>query len=111
MKIDIGQLEFIDKTARAIVTDLETETGLEFTVTSLYRIGDGGVHGALPVRGVDLRMRNFIIGRSIVALVNSRWRYDPQRINMVCAVLHGEDSHMHIHIQSHPNTLRLNTPY
>ena len=104
MKADIAQMEFVDKTVRAIVTDLEEQTGLEFTTTSLYRIGDAGVHGTLPVRGIDLRMRNESVGGAITALINSRWQYDHKRPGMTCAVLHGEGRNLHIHIQSHPNT-------
>ena len=82
MKIDIGQLEFIDVNLRRIVDDLEEQTGLEFTITSIYRIGDPGVHGSLPVRGVDLRMRHQIIGQEISFLINTRWQYDPSRPRM-----------------------------
>jgi len=58
MKINIGQLEFIDKTLRHILVELEHQVGVEFIITSLYRIGDNGVHGTLPLRGIDLRSRN-----------------------------------------------------
>ena len=48
MRIDVSQLEFIDKNLRLILLDIEKSTGVEFTITSLYRIGDVGVHGSLP---------------------------------------------------------------
>jgi len=70
MNIDIGQLEFIDLKLRKILRHLEIETGYEFTITSLYRIGDKGVHGTLPLRGADLRMRNQQIGEAIAKLIN-----------------------------------------
>ena len=107
MKIDIGQLEFIDQTLRNILAWVEKETGAEFTITSLYRIGDKGVHGTLPVRGCDLRMRNQMVGEKLEKLVNLNWLYDFNRHEKSCAYLHGKESNLHLHIQSHPNTQEL----
>lgn len=107
MRIDIGQLEFIDRNLRKIVTELESKTGLEFTVTSLYRMKDTGVHGVLPLRGIDLRMRDIDVGKAIEKLVNTLWQYDTERPDKTCALLHGEGSNLHLHIQTHPNTKRL----
>jgi len=106
MKIDIAQLEFIDKTLRLIIVWLEMETGIELTVTSLYRMGDSGVHGVLPLRGIDLRMRNRSIGLAIESLINKYWLYDKKRQDKKCCVLHGKGIYMHLHIQVHPNTMR-----
>lgn len=103
MKIDIKQLEFIDSKLRKLLVWLES-TGLEFTITSLYRVGDSGVHGQLPVRGADLRMRNRRIGAEIVDYINEHWQYDYTRAEMKCAIIHGKDSNQHIHIQVHGNT-------
>lgn len=107
MKVDIANLVFIDAKLRTILSWLEKNTGLEFTVTSTYRIGDEGVHGTLPVRGVDLRMRDRPLGALIETLVNSRWQYDPNRLDLKCALVHGLGSDMHLHLQVHPNTKRL----
>ena len=107
MKADFGQFDFLDGKLKEILSDLEEQTGVEFTMTSIYRIGDTGVHGTLPVRGVDLRMRSASVGTEVVDLVNERWGYDTERTEKSCAILHGEDSNMHLHIQSHPNTIRL----
>ena len=104
MKIDINQLEFIDKKLRELALWIEKETGLEFTITSIYRIGDRGVHGLLPVRGIDLRCRSLEIGISIEAFINKFWSYDPKRIDKKCCFLHGHDSNLHFHLQVHPNT-------
>lgn len=106
MRIDIGQLEFIDKTLRTILLETES-TGLDFTITSLLRIGDGGVHGTLPLRGTDLRMRDHVIGLAIESKINTEWKYDPTRPEKKCAYLHGEGANLHLHIQVHPNTVRL----
>ena len=106
MKIDISQLEFVDQTLRNILVWIEKETGLEFTITSLYRIGDTGVHGQLPVRGCDLRMRDARAGREIEKMINQTWYYDPTRPEKTCCLLHGDGSNMHLHVQVHPNTIK-----
>jgi hypothetical protein len=106
MRIDIGQLEFIDKTLRDILVWLERETGLEYTITSLYRIGDTGVHGTLPLRGADLRMRNSRVGKEIRRMINELWTYDPDRPVKRCAILHGVGGNLHLHVQVHPNTVQ-----
>lgn len=104
MKIDIQQLEFIDKKLRLILVELEGFTGVEFTITSLYRIGDNGVHGTLPLRGTDLRMRLPAVGLELEDFINNTWEYDPERSEKKCAMLHGKGSNLHLHIQVHPNT-------
>ena len=47
-EIDIDQLEFIERKLRDIALAVEAQFNVEFTVTSLYRIGDNGV----PVCGL-----------------------------------------------------------
>lgn len=106
MKIDINQLEFIDRTLRDLLLWLEEGTGNEETITSLFRIGDRGVHGQLPLRGVDLRCRDMGDGKLLETHVNDNWVYDPARPDKVCAKLHGEGRNLHLHIQVHPNTER-----
>lgn len=107
MKIDIAQLEFIDSRLRKIVTDIEATTGFEFTITSLYRIGDDGVHGTLPLRGMDLRCRDKVIGEMIENEINSRYKYDPSRPSMSCCMYHDIGLGAHLHIQVHPNTVEV----
>ena len=102
------QLEFIEKELRNILYFLETNTGLEFTCTSLFRINDTGVHGTLPLRGIDLRMRDKAIGSMCESLINANRKYDPERPDKKCAFLHGEGSNLHLHIQVHPNTVAIN---
>jgi hypothetical protein len=106
MNIDIKQLNFIHVKLRAILTFLEIATGLQFTITSLYRIGDRGVHGQLPLRGVDLRIRSRSFGKIIVKLINKTWKYNSSRPKLKCAILHGKGSNMHIHLQVHDKTMR-----
>ena len=104
--IDIAQLEFIDPKLREMVAWLEKSTGFTFTITSLYRIGDTGVHGQLPVRGIDLRCRNKVVGHELEYLVNYFWLYDPTRPIKECAFLHGVGANLHLHLQVHPNTVK-----
>ena len=104
MKADIGQLNFIDFKLRELLQWLEEKTGLEFTITSIYRENDDGVHGQIPVRGVDLRCRSIDLGLAVEALINRFWSYDPSRENLKCCLLHGDGPNLHFHLQVHPNT-------
>lgn len=101
MRIDFKQLEFIHPKLRNILNWIELRgiDSNELVITSLYRIGDRGVHGQLPLRGCDLRSRDENIGRAIEAEINANWTYDPARLNLKCCVLHGEGYNRHIHIQ------------
>jgi|TARA_R110000751_G_C13756972_1_gene478833 hypothetical protein len=104
MRTDYKQLNYLDKTLRELLGWLEKETGLEFTETSSYREGAGSVHNTMPCRGYDLRMRNKEVGDAICELVNKYCIYDHERLYKRCAIIHGEGSNMHIHLQTHPNT-------
>ena len=104
MRIDIKQLEFVDQQLRDMAIWVEEVTGFELTVTSLYRIGDDGVHGTLPVRGLDLRCRSNEIGLSVEALINRYWIYDESRPHLKCCLVHGDGSNLHFHLQVHPKT-------
>lgn len=104
MRTDYKQLEYLHIILRTLLAWLERETGLEFTETSSYRDSGTGVHTTMPCRGYDLRMRNKMIGQAICDFINSHWIYDPRRPDMKCAIIHGEGSNLHIHVQVHPNT-------
>ena len=106
MKIDTKQLNFIDVSLMKVLIDAEESIGVEFIATSLYRINDHGVHGTLPLRGFDLRMRSELVGKAIEKFINSRWFYDKKRPELKVCLLHGDGYSMHLHIQSHPNTTR-----
>ena len=99
MKIDIMQLEFIDKNLRLIATEAGTHFGVEFAITSLYRISDNGVHGTLPLRGLDMRCKDKDLGLLVSKHINSRWIYDSKRPRKVCCVFHDAGSGFHLHIQ------------
>jgi hypothetical protein len=106
MKIDIVQLDFIDRILRSILLEVEAHFEVEFTVTSLYRDGDDGVHGTMPCRGTDFRCHDKTFGDMVAAYVNSRWVYDPERPGKQCAQCHDVGQGLHLHFQSHPNTKR-----
>jgi hypothetical protein len=104
MRIDLSQLEFIDPLLRDILVGLEKKYGLEFMITSLYRIGDNGVHGTLPLRGTDLRCWDRKVGEMIEEDLNTLYVYDPERKNMSVCMYHDIGKGAHLHIQTHPNT-------
>ncbi len=104
MRIDLAQLEFIDRTLRKMVLATEAEFG-DFTITSLYRIGDPGVHGQLPLRGIDIRCKDDKRGKKIAKWVNGRYEYDPRRPWMVCCMYHNTGLGSHLHFQSHERTV------
>jgi len=106
MEIDIGQLKFIDKNLRVMVVELEKELGIVGIVTSLLRLTGKGVHTVLPLRGVDWRCRYKPLGNLIVEFINARWQYDPERPEMVCCMCHDVGKGLHLHFQTHPNTVR-----
>ena len=64
MLIDETDLEFIHTHLRMIVLEINIEFGMQ-TITSLYRPGDDGVHGAIPLRALDVRCRNDEMGKAI----------------------------------------------
>lgn len=108
MRVDLSQLEFIDKDLRNIIIETEKELGVEFTATSLFRISDPGVHGQLPLRGIDLRCRSAKFGEVVEDHINSKWSYDQKRPEFKCAKYHTVKGNApHMHIQVHPNTARI----
>lgn len=73
-------------------------------VTSAHRVGDKGVHGTIPVRGLDLRCHDDFIGRRIEEHVNNSYIYDFKRPDKRCCIYHDVGKGKHIHLQVHPNT-------
>jgi len=104
VKIDIGQLEFIDSLLRTIVMHVEDVYGVEFTITSLLRIKDSGTHGTLPLRAIDLRCRDEAFGDMVADYINSIWIYNPNKPNKMVCVAHGHGANYHLHFQVHHNT-------
>lgn len=108
MKIDLAQLEFINITLRKMVLWAEQRfiDIHEFEVTSLYRMNDNGVHGQLPLRGIDIGCQDDAIGERIEQEVNAHYQYDPQRPALKCCMYHDVGLGKHLHFQVHPNTVR-----
>jgi hypothetical protein len=107
LRVDLQQLEFIDKKLRIISREIEDHFRVEFEVASLYRIGDDGVHGTLPLRGTDLGCKVQAFGDLVSEFINSRWVYDPARPEKVCCRCHKtKTGELHLHLQVHPNTVR-----
>lgn len=104
VKIAYDQLDFIDERLRELMEWVEERWPGEPVVTSLFRPGDPGVHGTIPLRGVDLRMRDSIKGLELAQMINAVWVYDPDRPHMKCAIFHDVGQGMHMHLQVHPRT-------
>lgn len=99
---DLGVLNLHPKLIEVVEAVMKF-SGLN-VITSAYRPGDEGVHGQMPVRGVDLRCRDIATGKIIKEDINSKWIYDPDRPSMDVCVAHGEGDNFHLHLQVHRNT-------
>ena len=107
MKIDLSQLEFIDPVLREMALSVESHFGVEFTVTSLYRIPSGtpsSTHEVIPLRAIDLRCHDHDLGESVENYINSIYSYDPNRSSKRCCMYHDAGGGFHIHLQTHSNT-------
>ena len=75
------------------------------TITCAYEKRDySSVHSTIPLRGFDLRSRNFIDPQKIADEINSQWIYDPQRPEKKCCVFHDVGKGPHFHLQVHNDT-------
>ena len=98
----IKNLEVIQlhPTLKRVVNWVSEEFGL-YVVTSAYRPGDPGVHGTMPVRGLDMRCRDQRVGLTIADEVNKKFTYDSERPDKKVAIWHK----LHLHLQVHRNTV------
>jgi hypothetical protein len=76
-------------------------------ITSAFREGDTGVHGTIPLRGLDIRFYIYTNPQNVVDTINVIWIYDFKRPEMKCAILHDTGKGKHIHLQVHPNTRKI----
>lgn len=76
-------------------------------ITSAYRPKDKGVHGTNPLRGIDLRCSDAMIGAHISNWINQRWQYDHNRPQKKVATFHNIGQGNHLHFQVHPQTKRI----
>lgn len=74
-------------------------------LTSAFRKGDPGVHGQVPLRGIDLRSTVFDDPQKICDDINIVWIYDPKRPDKKTAIYHDIGQGPHIHLQVHPDTI------
>lgn len=80
----------------------------DIVVTEGWRKGNG-VHSTEPCRGIDLRSWIYSPSKikEINDYINSRWVYDIKRPTMECCIIHDVGKGVHIHLQVHPNTKRV----
>jgi hypothetical protein len=118
----------LDATVKQILLDAEDiayKIGWEpMTLTCIYRTpeendalyGNDGTHRDgvhVEWRGVDVRISD-VHPLDLIEVqngVNGLWQYDPERPALMCAVVEGDgvavgSSAPHLHLQSHPNTIR-----
>lgn len=110
MKEDIANISHNHPMLKAILLDVESHYGVEFTKTSGWRPGDKGVHGTKPLlRGTDLRCPDRKFGRLVEKRTNSKYQYDPDRPKKkVCWHHKSKGGAWHLHFQVHPNTIVIN---
>jgi hypothetical protein len=102
-QIDVDQLMFLHENQRAVLRWMLSRFGMSFVITSLYRIGDDGVHGVIPLRGTDLRCHSVEVANAIKRQTNEHWKYDPQRPSKKVVRAHTGTA-FHLHVQTHPRT-------
>ena len=80
----------------------------EIVITEGWREGSG-VHSTDPCRGIDLRSWIYSAKRlrEIQEYINSKWIYDPKRSTMECCIIHDVGQGIHLHLQVHPNTVKI----
>lgn len=76
-------------------------------ITSSFREGDPGVHGSF--RGLDFRTHYLRTSEieDLIEKINSRYIYDPKRLEKKVLMYHDIGKGPHLHLQSHPNTVRI----
>ena len=106
-RLDVKQLEFIHPKLRELLAAIGDHFGEQnLLITSLYRIGDSGVHGTLPLRGTDLHSWSAVWGRNVASWANGEWIYNEKNPEKAVALYHDAGNGFHVHLQVHPNTRR-----
>jgi len=110
LKLDYTQLtSMLHPLMIELLADVESILNNRHGITSLYRHGDKGVHGAIPLRGVDIGCSDELHGIEIEKAINALWQYDPNRTKLKCCIYHKNRSNdgKHLHFQVHPSTRRI----
>ena len=78
-------------------------------VTESYRpqLHQHDLHGTDPVRAKDIRSRCYSTPEDVAEAINKKWQYDPSRPRKLVAVYHDSGQGPHIHLQTHPNTIKI----
>ena len=101
-RIKLYDLKFIHPFLRGIMHDIEKKFGPQ-DITSLFRMHDPGVHGTLPLRGIDFSVNDQSV--EIRDYINSKYEYDPLRENIYVCIYGDNDpkgNHDdHVHLQVH----------
>jgi len=103
--LDLYHLNFIDQRLKLVMNDIIGMLGTVY-ITSLYRPEDEGIHNTIPLRALDIRCRDGLIGGALEKAVNKKWIYDPQRPQMKVCWFHDSGRGIHLHIQVHSRTRR-----
>jgi hypothetical protein len=76
-------------------------------MTSGYRPDDPGVHGVLPLRGIDFRAWDQVDPERLAAAINAQFIYDPTRPELKVCLYHKNRNApgMHLHFQAHEYTI------
>ena len=107
MKFRLKDLSIIQAHPRLVTIAEEIRDRFDLTtITCGSREGDKGVHGTVPLRGLDIRCRDLCLGKCVEDWVNEHWQYDPERPDKNVCWCHDTGQGMHLHIQVHPNTVR-----
>ena len=65
------------------------------------------VHSLNPLRGVDIRSRNFADPAWMEKEINEHWVYDSDRPSKKCCIYHDVGRGRHFHLQVHENTFHM----
>lgn len=100
----------VDSTLSEVLLYITENWGLVITETWRPAKHSNDLHALDPLRAIDLRAWCYNGGlnraKIIANCINELWIYDPNRPNMVVALLHDAGKGIHFHIQVHPLTKR-----
>ena len=94
------------KMMELLIWYVERYGGDKLIITSMYRIGDKGVHGQVPCRGVDIRTRGvWEDPQRFVDEIYRVWEYGDGKHKV--ALFHDVGRGEHIHLQVRNETRRV----
>ena len=90
-----------------IISWLADNHGITITEWFREQTHPNDLHGLSPLRASDVRSWVYDNPDKVCVEINKRWIYDPDRPHMKCALLHNSGQGEHIHLQTHPRTVRV----